>query len=96
MRNITEDAAWLLNMVENILSVTKIQDDNRTLKKSSEPLEEIMSDSVHRVKRRIPDANIQITLPDEFVLVPMDALLIEQVIINLLENALKQDRKSVV
>lgn len=73
MRNITEDAAWLLNMVENILSVTKIQDDNRTLKKSSEPLEEIMSDSVHRVKRRIPDANIQITLPDEFVLVPMDA-----------------------
>lgn len=48
-----------------------------------------MSDSVHRVKRRIPDANIQITLPDEFVLVPMDALLIEQVIINLLENALK-------
>jgi two-component system sensor histidine kinase KdpD len=55
MRNITEDAAWLLNMVENILSVTKIQDDNRTLKKSSEPLEEIMSDSVHRVKRRIPD-----------------------------------------
>ena len=89
MRNITEDAAWLLNMVENILSVTKIQDDNRTLKKSSEPLEEIMSDSVHRVKRRIPDANIQITLPDEFVLVPMDALLIEQVIINLLENALK-------
>ena len=89
MRNITEDAAWLLNMVENILSVTKIQDDNRTLKKSSEPLEEIMSDSVHRVKRRIPDANIKITLPDEFVLVPMDALLIEQVIINLLENALK-------
>mgnify|MGYP000757452667 FL=1 len=89
MRNITEDAAWLLNMVENILSVTKIQDDNRTLNKSSEPLEEIMSDSVHRVKRRIPDANIQITLPDEFVLVPMDALLIEQVIINLLENALK-------
>ena len=80
MRNITEDAAWLLNMVENILSVTKIQDDNRTLKKSSEPLEEIMSDSVHRVKRRIPDANIKITLPDEFVLVPMDALLIEQVI----------------
>lgn len=89
MRNITEDAEWLLNMVENILSVTKIQDDNRTLNKSSEPLEEIMSDSVHRVKRRIPDANIKITLPDEFVLVPMDALLIEQVIINLLENALK-------
>lgn len=92
LENITEDAGWLLNMVENILSVTKIQDDNRTLKKNSEPLEEIMSDSVLRVKRRIPNANIKITLPNDFVLVPMDALLIEQVIINLLENALKHSQ----
>ncbi len=89
MNNITEDAAWLLNMVENILSVTKIQDDNRTLKKNPEPLEEIMSDSVLRVKRRMQNANIKITLPDEFILIPMDALLIQQVTINLLENALK-------
>ena len=88
LTNINEDANWLLNMVENILSVTKIQDATTTLKKTPEALEEVLSDSVLRIKKRIPDAGITTTLPQEFILVPMDALLIEQVIINLLENAL--------
>lgn len=86
--NISEDAHWLLNMVENILSVTKIQNENATLKKTPEALEEVLSESVMRVKKRIPTAEINIELPQEFILIPMDALLIEQVIINLLENAL--------
>lgn len=84
LTNINEDANWLLNMVENILSVTKIQAETATLKKSPEAF----SDSVLRVKKRIPDADIITVLPQEFILVPTDALLIEQVIINLLENAL--------
>lgn len=88
LSNITEDAHWLLNMVENILSVTKIQNENTILKKTPEALEEVLSESVLRIKKRIPDADINTVLPQEFVLVPMDALLIEQVIINLLENAL--------
>ena len=88
LTNINEDANWLLNMVENILSVTKIQGETATLKKTPEALEEVMSDSVLRIKKRIPDADITTTLPQEFILVPMDGLLIEQVIINLLENAL--------
>lgn len=85
--NITEDANWLLNMVENILSVTKIQDDVASLTKTPEALEEVLTDSVLRLKKRIPNAEIVHTLPEEFILVPMDALLIEQVVINLLENA---------
>lgn len=86
--NINEDANWLLNMVENILSVTKIQGNTTTLTKTPEALEEVLTDSVLRVKKRIPGAEIQTTLPQDFVLIPMDAMLIEQVIINLLENAL--------
>lgn len=86
--NISEDAHWLLNMVENILSVTKIQDGATTLNKTPEAIEEVLTDSVLRLKKRIPDAEIKITLPQEFLLIPMDAMLIEQVIINLLENAL--------
>lgn len=88
LTNINEDANWLLNMVENILSVTRIQAKTATLKKTPEALEEVLSDSVLRVKKRIPEADIITTLPQEFILVPMDALLIEQVIINLLQNAL--------
>ncbi len=92
--NITEDANWLLNMVENILSVTKIQDGITALNKTPEPLEEVLTDSVLRLKKRIPDAEIKNTLPQEFILVPMDALLIEQVIINLLENAIIHSHSS--
>lgn len=88
LTNINEDANWLLNMVKNILSVTKIQAETATLNKSPEALEEVLSDSVLRVKKRIQDADITTVLPQEFILVPMDALLIEQVIINFLENAL--------
>ncbi len=88
LSNITEDANWLLNMVENILSVTKIQDGKTTLNKTPEAVEEVLTDSVLRLKKRIPDAEIKTVLPQEFILVPMDAMLIEQVIINLLENAL--------
>lgn len=88
LSNINEDANWLLNMVENILSVTKIQDATVALKKTPEALEEVLTDSVLRIKKRIPNADIKTTLPVDFILVPMDALLVEQVIINLLENAL--------
>ncbi|MGN0383098.1 MAG: DUF4118 domain-containing protein [Eubacterium sp.] len=93
-RHIQEDAHWLLNMVENILSVTKIQDGTSHLKKTPEALEEVMTESVLRIKKRIPDADIHTRLPEEFLLIPMDALLIEQVIINLLENAIKHSKTS--
>lgn len=95
--HIYEDANWLLNMVENILSVTKIQDTGTSIQKKNEALEEVMSESILRLKKRIPDANVSMKLPDEFIMVPMDALLIEQVIINLLENAVvHSDSKKVI
>ena len=85
--NINEDANWLLNMVENLLSVTRIRDTETQVTKSSEPLEEVASEAVQRFHKRLPDATVHVTVPDEFIMVPMDATLIEQVIINLLENA---------
>ena len=85
--NINEDANWLLNMVENLLSVTRIRDSETQVTKSSEPLEEVASEAVQRFHKRLPDTVVHVTVPDEFIMVPMDATLIEQVIINLLENA---------
>lgn len=86
--HISEDANWLLHMVENILSITKIQTSSAKLIKTPEPIEEVISESVLRVKKRFPESDINIKLMDHFIMIPMDALLIEQVIINLLENAI--------
>ena len=85
--HIGEDANWLLNMVENLLTVTRIRNDSASVNKSLEPVEEVMSEAVFRLKKRIPDANIRVLLPEEFVMIPMDATLIEQVLVNLMENA---------
>lgn len=86
-QSIYDDSNWLLNMVENLLSVTRIRDDNRPVNKTSEPLEEVVSESIIRFKKRIPSAQVHASIPDDFIMIPMDATLIEQVIINLLENA---------
>lgn len=85
--HIGEDANWLLNMVENLLTVTRIQDGSTRVNKSLEPVEEVLSESVRRLKKRLPGARVRIRMPEEFVMIPMDAMLIEQVLINLMENS---------
>ncbi|WP_343208244.1 DUF4118 domain-containing protein [Anaerolentibacter hominis] len=86
---IHEDANWLLHIVENLLTVTRIRQDGARVNKIPEPMEEVVSEAVARTKKRYPDIALKITLPEEFQMVPMDATLVEQVIINLLENAYK-------
>ena len=85
---IYEDANWLLHMVENLLSVTRITDGiSNTLKETPEVAEEVLFDAVSTIRKRYPDYQIQVSVPGDFYVVPMDPLLIKQVIINLLENA---------
>lgn len=88
VRSIYNDANWLLNMVENLLTVTRIQGDNLQVSTSPEPVEEVVSEALMRLNKRFPDAQIHAKVPDEMLFVPMDAVLIEQVIINLIENAI--------
>lgn len=85
--HIYDDANWLLNMVENLLSVTRIQGADAHVKKSMEVVEEVVSEAVGRLRKRLPEARIEVQLPDDFIMIPMDAILIEQVLMNLLENA---------
>ncbi len=89
VQGIYDDANWLLNMVENLLSITKIDQTqkNATVAKQPEPLEEVVSEALLRFQKRYPSHKVNVTVPEEFLMVPMDATLIEQVIINLLENA---------
>lgn len=85
---INEDSHWLLNMVENLLSVTRIQNDGGKVAKEPEVMvEEVVSEAISRLKKRIPDAKLTVEVPPQVLMVPMDPLLIEQVLINLLENA---------
>lgn len=87
LEGIREDANWLLNMVENLLSVTRIRVGDTHVNTSPEPLEEVVAEAVQRFRKRLPQGKVDVKIPDEFLMVPMDATLIEQVIINLLENA---------
>lgn len=88
MTNIYEDSNWLLNMVENLLSVTRIQGDSLSINTTEEPVEEVVAEALEKLKKRYPDAVIRVKIPDELLMIPMDAVLIEQVTINLLENAI--------
>lgn len=85
---IREDADWLLHMVENLLSVTRITDSGEgTLKKTPEAMEEILLDAISTIRKRYPSMQVRMSLPEDLLIVPMDPLLIKQVIMNLLENA---------
>ncbi|WP_312440960.1 sensor histidine kinase KdpD [Lacrimispora sp.] len=87
--NIQEESQWLIRMVENLLSVTRINESASNLKKSPEAAEEVVGEAVSRIKRRFPQSKIFVQVPEEFLEVPMDGTLIVQVLINLLENAIK-------
>lgn len=89
LTQVHEDANWLLHMVENLLSVTRIVQATAKVIKSPEILEEVIAEALNRTKKRYPDAQIEVSVPEDLITVPMDATLIEQVIINLIENAIK-------
>jgi two-component system sensor histidine kinase KdpD len=89
---IFEDADWLRALVENILNLTKLQEGRLVIKKEIEAVEEIVGSAVRHISRRSPEYNISIKIPKDLLLVPMDAKLIEQVIINLLDNAIKHSK----
>ncbi len=87
LSEIKEDAGWLIRMVENLLNITRIDAEyGAKITKQNEACEEVIADSVAKFKSRFPGNNVEIKIPDELMMIPMDAILIEQVIINLLEN----------
>jgi len=83
-----DDAEWLHRMVENLLSVTRIEGgSSRSLHTEEELLEEVLGESVADFKKRAPEVEITVSVPAEPLFVPMDAMLIEQVLLNLMDNA---------
>jgi len=85
--DIRNDAQWLVRMVENLLSVTRIDNQKIRLAKNETVLEELLDTVLVKFQKHYPNQKVHVQLPDAFVTIPMDAILIQQVLMNLLENA---------
>ena len=88
LKGIKEDSLWLCTMVENLLSVTRL-DGNVNIKKVDTVLDELLDAVIVKFKKRYENQAVEVEMPEELLIVPMDAILIKQVIINLLENAVQ-------
>lgn len=88
LQNANEDAQWLIHIVENLLSITRIgAGEDARVTKTPEAAEEVIEGAVGKFRRSYPQIDMRVDLPEDFFLVPMDPLLIQQVLTNLLENA---------
>ena len=87
--NIKEDSQWLIHMVENLLSVTRINEGTMNVTKSPEVAEEIVSEALNHIHKRFPNRKLSVNVPDELLMVPVDGTLIVQVLLNLVENGFK-------
>ncbi len=87
--DIHKDAEWLHSLVENILSLTRIKEGKLILNKQMETVEEVISVAVAAIEKRMVGRYIEVDIPEKIMFVPMDAKLIEQVLVNLLDNAVK-------
>jgi len=89
LNDVYNEAEWLSTLVENVLSLTRLESGRLKLEKQPEAVEEIVAEAVSRVKKRAGKHAINIDIPRELFMVPMDGTLIEQVLVNLLDNAIQ-------
>ena len=87
--DIYDDAMWLINLVENLLSVSRLESGRMNLSLSTELIDEVVAEALRHIDRKSTEYHLHIQSSDEFTLVEIDARLIIQVIINIVNNAIK-------
>ena len=87
--SIYDDSMWLANLVENLLSVSRIENGTIRLKMEPELLEEVFQEALTHLDRKAREHTITVELPDDMLMAKMDARLIVQVVINIVNNAIK-------
>ncbi|MPM94881.1 Sensor protein KdpD [bioreactor metagenome] len=87
--DIFDDSMWLINLVENLLSITRIDNGTLNLNMQPELLDEVIAEALLHVNRRSVEHTIETNLKEEFLMAKMDSRLIIQIIINILDNAIK-------
>ena len=91
--DIYDDSQWLINLVENLLSISRIEDGQLNLHASLDVVDDVIAEALKHVDRRSGEHKITVTANDEVLLARMDARLITQVLINLINNAIKNTPK---
>ncbi len=84
---VREDADSLIRMVENLLSVTRVNQQSVCISKDPIVLEELIDATLMKFSKHYPQQEVQVDIPEDFISIPMDNMLIQQVLINILGNA---------
>lgn len=87
--DIYDDSMWLINLVENLLSATRIEEGRMSLHPSAELLDDIVEEAVHHIDRKGKTHRISAVSDGEFLFVKADARLMVQVLVNIVDNAVK-------
>ena len=87
--DIYDDAQWLTGMVENLLSASRMEDNSLNLNMTTELIDDMIAEAVRHMGRRLEGYTVDVKKTDELLFVKADARLIVQVMINLLDNAIK-------
>lgn len=88
-QGIYQEASWLYSLVENILNLTRMEEGHLILNKQEALAEEIIEAACSTVEKRNKDRTIQVNIPSEIITVDVDEKLIVQLLVNLLENAIR-------
>lgn len=92
LSDIYEDANWLSALVENLLNMTRIQDGKLEINRRIEVVDDIIGEVVAKVNKRKGNHKLIVNKPKELLLAPMDAQLMIQMLVNLLDNAFKHTK----
>ena len=91
--DIYDDSMWLINLVENLLSVTRIEEGRLNLHITEDLVDDVISEALHHVNRKSIEHHISVQNKEDYLLAKMDAKLMVQVIINIVDNAIKYTPK---
>ncbi len=87
--DIYDDSMWLINLVENLLAITRIEGGQVNLTQSVELMDEVITEALRHINRKSKEHTIRVTASQDLILARIDAKLIVQVVINLVDNAIK-------
>lgn len=91
--DIYDDSMWLINLVENLLSVTRIEEGRLNLHITEDLVDDVITEALHHVNRKSVEHHITVRYKEDYLLAKMDAKLMVQVIINIVDNAIKYTPK---
>lgn len=89
LKNISHETNWLMQMIENILTVTRLQQGAITFETTPELLEDLIFSAIEKFKWMHATSHIDVKLPDDVIWVQVDSSMFQQMLLNIFDNAIK-------